>query len=200
MANDPKGFDRAGHRPDDPLLHRFLARDPAVLVWVERAVTRIVRQRGFGIPAAEHGDIVQEALLQIWREARNERFVFRQDFTAFACLVAARRCIDWRRRRRKETPLEPAIPDTQEGPEGTVLAAERKDLASRVLGEMRAACRELIRLRIIEGLPYGEIAPRLGRSEGALRTATWQCLKEARDHLRRLDPGFGITRSFWSIP
>lgn len=199
MANDPNGLDRAGHQPDDPLLQRFLARDPAILEWVERVVTRIVRLRGYGIPVADRGDIAQETLLQIWREARSAGFVFRQDFAAFACLIASRRCIDWRRRRRNETPLDPSMPDPREGPDGTVLAAERRDLASRVLAEMRDACRELIRLRVIEGLAYGEIAPRLGRSEGALRTATWQCLKEARDHLRRIDPGFGITRSSWSM-
>jgi len=199
MAKDPNELGGAGRQPEDPLLPRFLARDRAVLEWIEGLVRRVVSQRGYGIPSADRVDIAQEALLQIWREASGAAFAFRRDLAAFACLIASRRCIDWRRRRRNETPLDPSMPDRQAGPDGQVLAAEREDLASRLLEEMRAACRELIRMRIIEGRAYSEIAERLGRSEGALRTATWQCLKEARDHLRRLDPGFGVTRGSWSV-
>ena len=172
---------------EDPLFRRFLERDPQALADVEFAVTRVVRFRGYAIPASDRRDVIQESLLQIWREASRPGFDYRQDFDAFVCLVAFRRCLDWRRARRPAAPIDSSIPDARQRPDEDALAREEVDLARRVLLELPEPCRDLIRLHVQEERPYREIAEMLGRTEGALRTQMWKCLEVARQILERLD-------------
>jgi RNA polymerase sigma factor (sigma-70 family) len=171
---------------DDPLLARFLERDDEALVEIQETVTRVVRFRGYGVSAADQADLVQEAILHIWRESSRPDFAFRRDFGTFARLVAARRCLDWRRASRKGSRVSNAIPDTHTGPEEAALEEERVRLARQVLAETREPCRELIRLHVHESESYKLMAVRLGRSEGSLRTQMWECLKEARAIAERL--------------
>ena len=187
------------NRPaDDPLLGQFLNRAPDALILVERAVTIVVQYRGYGIPAAEQAELVQEAMLQIWREAHSEKFAFRENFRAFARMVALRRCLSWRRRLRPETPLEPYHLEITNGADNPEKMAERRQLASRILNGLRSTCRELLMLHILEGRSYTELSDRLKRSEPALRTAVWQCLKEARSILRETEGGPRRGDAAWS--
>lgn len=177
--------DKAAVKDDreDPLFRRFLQRDPEALAGVEETVRRSVRFRGWDIPTADRGDVVQETLLQVWREVARPGFLFRQNFTGFVCVVAFRRCVDWRRSRRLAEaipPGDPADPERMGRPDVEALRSERASLAHKVLASLPEADREVVVLRVIEGKRYQEIAASLGRTEGAVRTQVWHCLKVAR--------------------
>jgi RNA polymerase sigma-70 factor (ECF subfamily) len=82
-------------------------------------------------------------------------------------------------------PLDPAIqatlPDRAEGPERSVLRAERRREVRDAVATLPLAQRQAIVLRYGENLPLREIAVVLGRSEGAAK----QCLHRALVTLHR---------------
>jgi RNA polymerase sigma-70 factor (ECF subfamily) len=66
--------------------------------------------------------------------------------------------------------------------------AERRELAARVadqLARLPADYREVIVLRNLEGLPFEEVARRMGRKSGAVRVLWLRAL----DQLRQMQPG-----------
>ena len=186
MGVGPENSPSKAEDGDDPLLGRFLARDPETLQQIQDAVTRVVRFRGYGIDPADQIDIVQEALLHIWREASRQGFAYRRDLGIFARLVAARRALDWRRASRLHQPMNDEIPDRRMGPDDVALKNERVRLARQVLAEVKETCREIIRLHVHENRSYRDMAATLGRTEGSLRTQMWECLKEAQQIAARL--------------
>jgi RNA polymerase sigma factor (sigma-70 family) len=182
-------------RSEELLAHRFLAKEAWVVAEVRRMVVRIVRFHGYGIPPGDREDVVQETLLQIWEATRKPTFDSSRSFGSFVKTVAARRCIDRMRTHKTTVPLNPRLPHTTTGPLGNLMQKERVDLVREVFDRLREACRELIRLHITEKKTYGQIAGRLGRTEGALRVQMHQCIREARTILDRIveardvDPG-----------
>lgn len=171
---------------EDPLFRGFLESDATALEEVQEVVGRAIRFRGFGIPVEDRRDLAQEALLQVWREVSRPGFRLHESFRALVCVIAYRRCLDWKRLRHPSNPVESSIPDVRQGPEVDLLDRERVDLAYRAMRELPERSRELIRLHVQEDRSYREIASIQGRSEGAVRTQMWQCLKEARVILEKL--------------
>jgi RNA polymerase sigma factor (sigma-70 family) len=68
-------------------------------------------------------------------------------------------------------------------PEKVLLSQERIERGLRVLRNLGWACREIIRMRIGEGLRYRQIAERLDRTEESVRSHMYKCLKRAKQIL-----------------
>jgi RNA polymerase sigma factor (sigma-70 family) len=165
---------------------RFLRADPDLIEEVQAHAARIVHFKGFFIPGPEQAEIVQEVLAQIWKALAVKRLRLRGPVLALAETIACRRCVDWMRRHRAAEPIDERWEDRAPRPDQTLLRREREELGRRVLLSLGEPCRALIRLVLDERTPYAEIARRQGRSEHALRTKMWQCLREAREAARRL--------------
>jgi RNA polymerase sigma factor (sigma-70 family) len=165
---------------------RFLRADPDLVSEVQRHAARIVRFRGYYIPESDRLEIVQEVMVQLWQALAVKQLALSGTLLALTETIACRRCVDWMRRHRSVEPVDEAIPDRGRRPDEALLARERSDLGRRVLASLGEPCIGLIRQVLDEGKPYAEIARAQGRSEHALRTRMWQCLKEAREILRRL--------------
>jgi RNA polymerase sigma factor (sigma-70 family) len=178
----------------DPIA-RFLKGEEQDLRAARATVESVLRFGGYAIPATEREDIVQEVLLDACRALGSPGFRIRRSLDSFLRTLAHRRCIDWRRRRRREQPLNELLPDGGPDPQVTALANERRRLATWIIGSLSVSCRELIRMHVQQNLRYEEIAGRTGRSEGALRVEMCKCLKEARalveKNLRRGRAGGG---------
>ena len=166
--------------PDDRLVSSFVRGEAGTIARVEALANRVVRFRGYYVPAEDREDVVQEAMLEVCKAiARPERPVVR-DFAALIRAIAHQRCVDWMRRRRPTEPIDAATPYDGKGPEATVLERERRNLALLIIRRLREPCRQLIRLHAGVNLTYGQIAELQGRTEGAVRTQMSECLKEAR--------------------
>ena len=165
---------------------RFLRADPDLLGAIHRHAARIVRFKGYYVPEGDRFEVVQEVMAQLWQALASRDLKIRGSIFSLTEAIACRRCVDWMRRHRSAEGLDDALPDRAERPDETLLRREREDLARRVLLQLKQACTDLIRKVVGEGIPYAEIARQTGRSEHALRTKMWQCLKEARERLRRL--------------
>lgn len=176
----------AGAGSGDSLVRALLAGDAGAVRQVRRLVQGVVRYRGYYIPAEERADVVQSVMLEVWRSLCAEAPAAPRSLDALVRSIACRRCVDWIRRRRAADAVRELPAGQARRPDTDYLDAEQRRLGSVILSRIRPACRELFRLHAVQALSYREMAGRLGRSEGALRTQMSECLKEAREIHRRL--------------
>lgn len=168
---------------------RFKGGDRRAVEEVRLRVRRTLAFRGYGIPSEDRQDLEQIVMTQIWQSVERPGFDPAAGFWAFVDLVVARRCIDWRRSHREEVGLEESaeLSAPQVSPLGAALARERRNLARAVVERLPAACKEIIRLHLAEGLSYAKAARRLGVGEGALRVRMHRCIKRAQKIRRHLE-------------
>ena len=181
---------------------RFKRGDAEAVRRVGERVRRIVGFRGYRIPAVDRQDIEQEVLAQIWRAAGRSGFEAGDGFWGFVDVVTTRRCIDWFRGQRRATPLEweSDVSAPGPGPLQSVLDDERAELARMSVARLKEPCRDLIRLRVVRGQSYRQIAGQLGRSEEALRAQMYRCVRQAREALEELTRGAPASRQSMGEP
>ena len=164
-----------------------MAGDRDAIAAVAVLVRRVVSDRGYWIPVDERADVIQDAIVRIYQAVSSPGFRLERDFDAYIRSVAHHRCIDWIRRHRPTVPVDPAAPNPGPGPERALVASERRRRGRTVLQALGPACLRVIRLRIRDRLSHREIAERLGRTEGGVRTQLYKCLERARRIARRLE-------------
>jgi RNA polymerase sigma-70 factor (ECF subfamily) len=74
---------------------------------------------------------------------------------------------------------------TEHSPEGDLRARERAREISAALAELPSSCREAFLMHRFEGLPYGEIAQRLGVSKSMVEKHLIRALEHLRQRLRQ---------------
>jgi RNA polymerase sigma factor (sigma-70 family) len=170
----------------DPLVQGFLRGDTEATRRLAAVARRVVGDRGYYIPVGEREDVVQQVLLDTYRAITRPGFTLEKEFVSFVRSISCRRCVDWMRRQRPTAALTFRVADNRANPHEQLNEKETVELGRRVVLELSERCRELIRLRIKEGLSYQEIAGRLNSSEGAVRNRMYKCLQRAREVLAEL--------------
>ena len=112
------------------------------------------------------------------------------DFEAWLFTIAHRRVADHFRRRLRwrEVELDEAVHPAHrdglpgpllvvDGPEETVLAAERRAEVAGAFRRLRADQQEVLALRVLGGLSAAQVGEVLGKSEGAVRVAQHRALR-----------------------
>lgn len=171
--------------PRDGLLS-LLEADTDALARTIALVRRIIAARAYRIPRGEHPEILQETLLQFWRALSRPSGDPVRSVEGLAATIAHRCCLAWLRRRRRQEELSPDIRDPAPSVEDELVRKEQRALGLRVILAMPPACREILRLHILQKLTYREMALRLNRSEHGLRTQAFECLRQARAQMDRL--------------
>lgn len=162
----------------DRIVAGFLANRPEVVVQVAGWAKSVVQYRLWAFESPE--DIVQETLLALVQNLREERFKG-GDLRAYVRRIAKNICISsYRRLRTRGTHLpvceEISVPSSRDaGPE-----IERQAMLQRILERLDEACRQLITLAYAYGIGRKEIAQRLGISETAAKVRLHRCLEKAR--------------------
>ena len=116
------------------------------------------------------------------------------DFEAWLFTIAHRRVADHFRRRFRwrEVELDEAVHPAHrdglpgpllvvDGPEETVLAAERRAEVAGAFRRLRADQQEVLALRVLGGLSAAQVGEVLGKSEGAVRVAQHRALRSLRE-------------------
>ena len=155
--------------------------DPEAVRHVRDRVRRILSARRLGFSPDERDDLEQEIMTDVWRAVNRSGFDFSGGFWGFVEVVSSRRCIDSRRRQREIMPLVAEYEDGSEGPFERVVNRQRTRLASEILDRLDQPCRELVTMRLKDGMSYAEMSKAMGRSEGALRVQMHRCIGRARD-------------------
>lgn len=171
--------------PDEhlALLRAFLLDDPAAVAEVEACARAMVASRPWGLPHAVQQDLVQETLLQLLQQCAREDFELRSSLPALVRRIALARCIDWVRRQRPTTTVDPRLPDPAPLPDAILEDQERRERLARALVEARPLCRELVQLHFGQGKGYREIGEQLGRNPGTLRVHMHNCVKQLRERM-----------------
>jgi RNA polymerase sigma factor (sigma-70 family) len=159
--------------------------DPQAAREVRERVRKIVGYRAYGMGREDRRDVEQEVMIQLWQLASRRDGGEASGFWGLVEVVAARRCIDWLRRRREHLELSPAFAGGAD-PLADALGRERRSLGEEALRRLGPACRELVRLHLGDGLDYRELAQLLGRTEGALRVQMHRCVRRAAEILAEL--------------
>ena len=162
MPRDMQAEDPAT-APDEALLARYAAGDPAAaraltLRLVPRAMGYAARMLGDG---AEAEDVVQEAMLRLWRAAPGWRAGEAQVST-WLYRVVTNLCTD-RLRHRKRRPAAaldeaPEVADGARGAEAGLIEADRMAALQAALDALPDRQRQAVILRHIEGFTNPEIA------------------------------------------
>lgn len=104
-------------------------------------------------------------------------------FAAFVHGITAHKVADAQRalyRDRRATDEVPDSADPAAGPEDRVLARERAQVARGLLDRLPPAHRELLLLRVVNGLSAEETGAVLGMTAGAVRVAQHRALARLR--------------------
>lgn len=144
-----------------------------------RALRGYLRQ---WVPADDVADVVQTALLDLWRT--RDRFDPARSLDAWALMIARRRAIDYLRSRPCPATLLSALPEPP-GDDGRAIAARIADAAQleSTLAALPEAQREAIQLAYYGGLSQREIADRLRVPVGTIKARTARGLVRARQLL-----------------
>lgn len=118
-----------------------------------------------GVPTDCVDDVLQLAFLKIHREL--DRFDPNQPALPWIFVIARNVCFDWLRahvRQTARTASDSALDHAQ-----APVAREADADLEQALGELTPQQRELVTLRVEEGLSFREISARSGRTEVSLR-------------------------------
>lgn len=152
---------------------------------VEKYQDRVYRLARRMCPG-EAEDVTQEAFLSVWRALPS----FRGDacFATWLYRLAANAAIDCLRRAGRERgnvslddrELRIDLPDGGPGPQSGAESAELREGLARCLCALKEEHREILLLREVQGLSYGEIASALRLEPGTVKSR----LSRAREALR----------------
>ena len=128
---------------------------------------------------ADAMDLSQEAFIRAWRGLG--QYQFGAEFSTWLYRLTRNVCIDLLRaqKRRQTVPLhlnddegetELPLPDTAEGPEERAVAGERRRALAQAMQALSPEHREILTLRVIEDLPYEQIAQILGVRTGTVKS------------------------------
>lgn len=138
-------------------------------------------------------DITQSAFLELTSALRN--YDPKQPLHSFVCLVTQRVLIDEYRKGRaaKRSARTESLAHHDDPEEGTTVVrsnlegqdeqVERAELVwslKTAFGELDTRCRELIRLRYYDDLPFAEMAQLAGVTENTITVQTRRCLDKLR--------------------
>ena len=124
-------------------------------------------------------DLSQEAFLKAWKSIG--QYQFEASFSTWLFRLTSNVCIDFlrRKKRRQETSLTENFDDSEDGAELSVLDPQplpeqqaitnetRLELA-RAMAALAPDHREILQLRVVENLPYEQIAEILGVRVGTV--------------------------------
>ena len=137
-------------------------------------------------------DLSQEVFLRVWRNLRG--YQFDAAFSTWLFRIASNACIDFLRSKRRRQDVSLTVEDAESGeeternlpdpapmPEEVLLDREQKRQVLAAMQELPPDYREILQLRVVENLPYEQIAEILNVKLGTVKSR----LARARDQLRK---------------
>jgi RNA polymerase sigma factor (sigma-70 family) len=192
-----EGTDR-GARITDELIRKCRAGEPQFYEPLVRAYEGEARRVALGIlrdPDAA-SDAVQESFIKAYRGLAG--FELGRDFRPWLLRIVRNQCRDMLRRGKAGPPLDRITPllegsvaaepgsESSPDPEGAVRRGEAKELLWAGLGRISVDHREVLVLKELEGLGYGEIAHALGVPEGTVASRLYHARRALRGALEAM--------------
>jgi RNA polymerase sigma-70 factor (ECF subfamily) len=172
--------------PDVQQVERAQAGDERVLTAVlTAAMPKLVAfYRGLGLALVDAEDVASEAAIAIVRNLPRLRDPAR--FEPWFWRIARSKLNDHLRKKQR-LPKHRERDANYQTPEELTLLGEEYGNVQEVFLTLSRRDRELLWMRDVIGLPYGDIAGRIPLAEGALRIAVMRARKRFEEGLGRLD-------------
>ena len=184
---DARAID-ARTRADEADVARARAGDTAAFA----ALVRRHQDRVFGFilrmldARDEAMELTQDVFVKAWQALPGWRPEAR--FSTWLLQIARNAALDQLRRRRliQFAPLDDGmdVADTAPGPEARYASRQRQALLENALQQIAAEHREILLLREIEDLSYGELAAVLGIAEGTVKSRLARARAALLQHFR----------------
>jgi RNA polymerase sigma-70 factor (ECF subfamily) len=184
---------------DVVLMQRVASRDPDALRALYDRYARVIL--AICVRILRDRDESEQLLIDVFAEVwdRSDRYdVSRGTPITYLITLARSRAIDRVRAKKKSTPLSlDAIPmplassDKSDGPLDQTLAGERRVVVRQALGTLDENQRQAVELAFYDGLSHSEIAEKLHKPLGTIKTHIRQGLIRLRDNLRNQWEGAG---------
>ena len=129
----------------------------------------------------EAEDAVQETFLKLWE--MGNRLDDIESAKAYSIRILKNECLDRLRKAKKKVPVEQVLAKESISPADEQIDSRRR--LEKVLGAIKSlpdSQKQVLLLRTVEGLSYGEISEKMGMSQLTLRVL----LTRAREALRNL--------------
>ena len=180
-------------RDDEADVARARAGDTAAFA----ALVRRHQDRVFGFilrmldTRDEAMELTQDVFVKAWQALPGWRPEAR--FSTWLLQIARNAALDQLRRRRvvQFAPLDDGmdVADTAPGPEACYASRQRQVLLEHALQQIAAEHREILLLREVEDLSYGELAAVLGIAEGTVKSRLARARAVLLEHFR---PSAGV--------
>lgn len=136
-------------------------------------------------------ELTQDVFVKAWQALPGWRPEAR--FSTWLLQIARNAALDQLRRRRliQFAPLDDGldVADTAPGPEARYASRQRQALLENALQQIAAEHREILLLREVEDLSYGELAAVLGIAEGTVKSRLARARAALLEHFR---PSAGV--------
>jgi RNA polymerase sigma factor (sigma-70 family) len=133
------------------------------------------------VPRSDAEDVTQEVILSVARSIRS--FHGRSAFFTWVNSILKRRVADYYRRTSRQVPQVP-LAEGGDAPAGNDLECLEEDLVvKQVLHSLPGHQREVILLRLVDELPFKEVATRLGIQVGAAKMRFYRAIAACQERL-----------------
>ena len=180
---------------DEALIRRAAAHDEAAFEKLMLLHQKNVYNLCFRIAgnAEDALDLSQEVFLRLWRTL--EQYQFDAAFSTWLYRMTQNICIDFLRRQKRQQHLSMTVSDDEEQqqrellvpdptplPEEQVIFNEKQEAIRRAMNALPVDYREILQLRVVQNLPYEQIAEILNVPAGTVKSR----LARARIQLKKL--------------
>jgi RNA polymerase sigma-70 factor (ECF subfamily) len=133
------------------------------------------------VPLSDAEDVTQEIFLSVARSIHG--FRSRSTLSTWMGSIVGRRVVDYYRRAARQVPQVPLADDCDVPAEANPGSLEDELVVKQVLYSLPEHQREVILLRLVEELPFREVASRLGIKVGAAKVRFYRAIAACRQKL-----------------
>jgi RNA polymerase sigma-70 factor (ECF subfamily) len=137
------------------------------------------------VPLTDAEDVTQEVFISVARSIGN--FGGRSAFSTWMHSIVKRRVADYYRRIARQTLQVPMDDDCGVSADPPPITIEEELIIKQVLYTLPERQREVILLRLVEGLPFAQVASRLGVKVGAAKVRFYRAIRACRERLAEAD-------------
>lgn len=193
MVEPPSASDK--NPPGEPssqdlaLVQRMAAGDRSALAWLVQRYQKQVWSVAYRCTQQrdEADDLTQEAFVRLWEFA--PRYRPSGAVVSWLFRVVTNLCLDRKRKRRRERPLDAAATATIEAGVDPLLEQERLDRVRSAVADLPERQRLVLMLHRFEAQSYREIAQATGWSEPAVESLLFRAYETLRRRLHDMDRG-----------
>ena len=148
------------------------------------------------VPLTDAEDVTQEVILSVARSLRS--FRGRSALSTWMNSIIKRRVADYYRRAARQVPQVPLAEGSDTSAQNKLGSLEEELVVKQMLYSLPEHQREVILLRLVEELPFKEVASRLGIKVGAAKVRFYRAIAACRQRLaetRSQDVTFAARRT-----